>query len=187
MTISPWPESHLPKCQLVEGGRWLLIVDDLSRVYAKDLDSSLEKEPELIIDSDGPEGDTQYQCCIPRVDLDRNEPILTFNLSLLPFATINHPGLVSRLKIYRIQMTGHGDEAKLVPRLLKSLPFIERGASFAQGLSGHLFARTFDQRTRSWIEVYDWTASNQTTQFGAAIREPRSVSPPSFFIQVFTQ
>lgn len=162
--MPPWPKFQDPTFALVEGGRWLLIVDE-GRVYAQDLNAPSIREPELIIS-----GQSQYKeslYCL-RVDVDRTEPILTFNLSILPLRNRTGP---STLQIYRVQATGHGSDARLVAKPLKHLLLTIEGRSEQQDLAGNYFARSFfpyDQP--AFLEVYDWNLSNQTTRYMATLK-----------------
>lgn len=173
------PTYQDPNFALVEGGQWLLIVD-AGRVFAQDLDVPLGREPELIIETQTQDLKCLYHLC---VDVDCKEPILTFNLSFLPIRTEIGP---STLQIYRVHLTGHGKDAKLVFKPLNRLLLTLEGRSQKQDVSGNYFVRTFlpFNKTRlSCVEVYDWNPSNQATQF--VVSKTIVPLPVSQFLLIF--
>jgi hypothetical protein len=104
------------------------------------------------------------------VDVDKNEPTLTFNVSMIPeeyegpgdvFETLlgekeEVPILI--LQVYRVTQLGHGSHAKLVSKHLKSLPLPTHGQTRGISLRGPHFARIFPSLGGgNKIEVYDWT------------------------------
>ena len=115
---------------LVDGGRWLLALSELQVhcgcVLAYDLDAPVIQEPAFIIQP-------QNACDAQRaffiaVDVDKDEPTLTFNLSIIP-ERYEGPGgvfvtLLGRkeevpipiLQVYQVRQLGHGPQAKLVSR-----------------------------------------------------------------------
>lgn len=143
-----------PDFALVEGGRWLLVMED-GRVYAHDLDALLEQQRQLILDTrdHGP----KLTKSSLQIDIDYHEAILTFNLSIYPHRNTEKNTTLQTLQIYQVHLTGHGKDAKLISQLLN-----------------HFFSR---------VEVYDWTLSNANTRFDAALINPIPVRL-SFIIHI---
>ncbi|KIM42141.1 hypothetical protein M413DRAFT_444609 [Hebeloma cylindrosporum] len=121
---------------LVDGGRWLLALSERQVHYgcvlAYDLDAPVIQEPEFIIRPQDAR-DAQHAFFIA-VDVDKKEPTLTFNVSIIP-GTYRGPGDVLEtllgeteevpipiLQVYRVRQLGHGSQAKLVSKEAENIP-----------------------------------------------------------------
>ena len=116
------------------------------------------------------------------VDVDKNEPILTFNVSIIPekyegpddaFETMlgqKEEVPIPILQVYHVTQLGHGSQARLVSRRLKSFSLPARGQTRGISLRGPHFARMFrcpDGHDR--IEVYEWTECEASIHVKASI------------------
>ncbi|KAF8166241.1 hypothetical protein BJ912DRAFT_1002793, partial [Pholiota molesta] len=158
---------------LVEGGRWLLLTSSrmvAGRVYAYDLDKPFP-EPVCIIDIG--EADPE-QHWFMAADVDHNEAQLTFNLCLVPYSTARKSSLQyppGSIHVYRISLQGHGADATLMARKLKSLQNGFRAYTLTFTLRGHYLARSvgFYDRVYQCVEVCNWFLSDSSTHWKSYI------------------
>lgn len=168
----------------MDGGRWFLALSELQVHYgcalAYDLDAPVIQEPAVII---RPQDAWDAQrAFFMAVDVDKNEPTLTFNVSIIP-EKYKGPGDVFEtllgqkeevpipiLQIYRVTQLGHGSQAQLVSKRLKSFPLPMHGQTRGISLRGPHFARMFRSLGGGdKIEVYDWTKCEAGTYVKAFI------------------
>ncbi|KAF8178433.1 hypothetical protein BJ912DRAFT_984098 [Pholiota molesta] len=157
----------------VEGGRWLLLTSSrmvAGRVYAYDLDKPFP-EPLCIIDIG--EADPEQRWFMA-ADVDHNEAQLTFNLCLFPYSTACDSSLEyppGGIHVYRVSLQGHGRDATLMARKLKSLQNGFRAYTLAFTLRGHYLARSlgfYDGRYQC-IEVCNWFLSDSSMHWKSYI------------------
>ena len=169
---------------LVDGGRWFLALSELQVHYgcvlAYDLDAPVIQEPAFII---RPQDAWDAQrAFFMAVDVDKNEPILTFNVSIIPekyegpddaFETLlgqKEEVPIPILQVYHVTQLGHGSQARLVSRRLKSFPLPTHGRTRGISLRGSHFARMFRSLGgEDKIEVYDWKKCEPGTYVKASI------------------
>ncbi|KAF8178424.1 hypothetical protein BJ912DRAFT_1045399 [Pholiota molesta] len=159
---------------LVEGGRWLLLTSSrlvAGCVYAYDLDKSPIPEPLCIIDIG--EADPE-QLWLMAADVDHNEAQLTFNLCLIPYSTARESSLqypTGGIHFYRVSLQGHGSDATLMARKLKTLQNGFRAYTSASTLRGHYLARSFDfdDENDPCIEICNWFLSDSSVHWKSYI------------------
>ncbi|KIM42140.1 hypothetical protein M413DRAFT_444608 [Hebeloma cylindrosporum] len=169
---------------LVDGGRWLLALSELQVHYgcilAYDLDAPEIQEPAVIV---RPQDAWDAQrAFFMAVDMDKNEPTLTFNVCIMP-EKYGGPGDVFEtllgereevpipiLQVYQVRQLEHGSKAKLVSRRLHSFPLPMHGETRGISLRGPHFARMFRSLNgHDRIEVYEWTKCEASTHVKASI------------------
>ncbi|KIM42137.1 hypothetical protein M413DRAFT_127809 [Hebeloma cylindrosporum] len=169
---------------LVDGGRWLLVLSKLQVHYGcvlvYDLDAPEIEEPAIII---WPQDARDAQgAFFMAVDMDENEPTLTFNVSIIPESYRGtgdafKPVLgndkevpIPILQVYRVTQLGNGSQAKLVSRRLNSFPLPMHGDTWETSLRGPHFARVFSSGERMrMVEIYDWKKCDENTHVKASI------------------
>ncbi|KXN83797.1 hypothetical protein AN958_01074 [Leucoagaricus sp. SymC.cos] len=147
---------------LIEGGRWLLVpdVEGIGRVSVIDLDKRNPSMAHLIEPMHKLDAS---RTLLMAVDIDRSVRTLTFNLVLTTNVMREPTSPPAHVRIYKVQLKGHGKEAYLEAKHLTTFTMLGHGKFTSVDISGELLARSRRTKEGSFIEVLKWQQSTSIT------------------------
>lgn len=147
---------------IVPGGRWLLTGSRDGLVTAYDLDSPKPKGVVLVRLS-------KFDAILHiSVEIDDQAPYLRFTMAVTMHGGLSREAWMPSIHILAVDLVGHGQDAQLESRPLRSFNAYMLGSTMCLCLRSNLVAR-LSFSSAYIVEVFDWKKSSSTTHSKAVI------------------